>query len=158
MSYASGTEVPVERSKAEVEKIIGRYGASGFMYATSALGAVIMFEAQGRRIRMGIPMPDKKDLAVTDRGHTRTRTDVQLQQAFEQAQRARWRSLVLVVKAKLEATASGVATFEQEFLPYIVLPNKKGQTVGEWLLPQVEEAYRSNIMPSMLNLGAASKA
>lgn len=32
MAYASDTSVPVDRSKAEIERILERYGASAFMY------------------------------------------------------------------------------------------------------------------------------
>ncbi len=156
MSYASGTEVPVDRSKTEIEKILGRYNATAFMYATSGKGAAIAFEAKGRRVRMMVPIPDKKQFEVSDGG--RVRTEQQVQNAYDQEHRRRWRALALTVKAKFEATQSGIATFEEEFLPYIMLPGKKNQTVAEWLLPQVEQAYMTGRMPDMLNLGAGDKA
>lgn len=52
------------------------------------------------------------------------------------------------MKAKLEATETGITSSEQEFLAHIVLPNDT--TVGEYLLPQIEEAYLSSDMPRML--------
>ena len=51
-------------------------------------------------------------------------------------------------KAKLEAVAAGIATVEQEFLAYTVLPNK--QTVGDWLGPQLAAAYESGQKPMSL--------
>ena len=63
--------------------------------------------------------------------------------------RQRWRALALIVKAKPEATETGITTFEEEFLSYIVLPDN--QTVGECMLPQIiEEAYQRGEMPRML--------
>jgi hypothetical protein len=66
----------------------------------------------------------------------------------EVARRQRWRALALAIKAKLEAVESGIATFEEEFMAYIVLPD--GQTVGEFLSPQIEAAYSSGRMPPLL--------
>jgi len=59
-----------------------------------------------------------------------------------------WRGLVLLVKGKLEAVASGIATIESELLAYTVMPD--GETVGEWLEPQLNEVYRSGQMPPLL--------
>jgi hypothetical protein len=53
-----------------------------------------------------------------------------------------------VIRAKLEAVEQGIATFQQEFLAHIVLPN--GQTAGEFLLPQLDEAYQKKRMPALL--------
>ena len=44
--------------------------------------------------------------------------------------------------------ASGITTLKEEFLAHMVLPD--GQTVGQWLLPQVAAAYDSHQMPPML--------
>ena len=60
----------------------------------------------------------------------------------------RWRALLLVVKAKLEAVEAEIATFEEEFLPHIVLPN--GRTVGEMALPEIERAYQGGRTPALL--------
>jgi hypothetical protein len=62
--------------------------------------------------------------------------------------RRRWRSIALIIKAKLEALSSESYTFDEVFLNEIVLPNK--QTVGEWLGPQIEEAYQGGPMPLAL--------
>lgn len=39
-------------------------------------------------------------------------------------------------------------TFEDEFMAHIVLPNQ--QTVGDWMRPQIEEAYQTGQLPPML--------
>jgi hypothetical protein len=54
--------------------------------------------------------------------------------------------LALVIKAKLEAVAAGIVTFEDEFAMHMVLPN--GQTVREIVLPSLEIAYSTgNVSP-----------
>lgn len=68
--------------------------------------------------------------------------------AWEQACRAKWRALYLIIKAKLEAVESGISTIEREFFYDIVLPD--GNTVGEFLSPQLDMVYESGNMPPML--------
>jgi hypothetical protein len=67
---------------------------------------------------------------------------------LDQAIRQRWRALLLVIKAKLEAVQGGITEFDAEFLPHIVLPD--GQTVGDWIIPQVNTAYELGEMPQAL--------
>ena len=62
--------------------------------------------------------------------------------------RQRWRALVLIVKAKLEAIEAGISTLEREFLADIIMPNN--QTVGQWLAPQIEQVYLTGKMPPLL--------
>lgn len=92
--YAEGTKVPVGQSRAELERILERYGAEAFMYGTDGGRAVIQFRAHARLVRFDLPLADLNDQEV----------------------RRRWRALVLVVKSKLEAVATGIVTFEEEFL------------------------------------------
>lgn len=76
------------------------------------------------------------------------RTEAAAEKVYRQAVRQRWRALPLIVKARLEATETGITTFEEEFLSYIVLSDNL--TVGEYMLPRIEEAYQSGEMPKML--------
>lgn len=149
MKYASHTSVSVEKSRGEIEWVLKRYGAGSFAYMSQGNIAAIAFEVQNRRIRMVIPLPDPKDFERNKKGHVR-KAELALR-SWEQSCRQRWRALSLVVKAKLECVESGVATFEQEFLPYTLLPD--GKTVGEWALPQVKKAYELGKMPPLLGAG-----
>ena len=145
--YAESTSVPADRSRAEIERTLQRYGAEGFMYGWEATQAVIQFKAEDRYIRFIIEMPDREDFAFTPARRNR-RSDDAIQSAYEQASRQRWRALALVIKAKLEAVAAGITEFESEFLAHIVLPD--GTTVGAWIQPQVARAYELGTMPKML--------
>lgn len=146
--YAAQTEVSVEKSKAEVERILARYGASAFMYGWDGDRALLQFRASGRFIRFILPIPDREDFARTAKSARQRRQETAIDRAWEQAQRQSWRALKLVIQAKLEAVAAGITTFEDEFMAHIVLPNQ--QTVGDFLRPQIEEAYTTGVMPPML--------
>jgi hypothetical protein len=134
MRYAADTSVSADRSRNEIEGTLKRYGASHFYYGTSPDKAVVAFAANKHRVRFDLPMPHESDLAKSPKGRTRKASAIRV--ALEQATRQRWRALLLVIKAKLEAVESGITTFEEEFMAHIVLPN--GSTVGEQLLPQME--------------------
>lgn len=146
MRYANKTGVGSDKSRAEIEKTLARYGATSFAYMTEGDKAAIAFQAAGRRIRMIVPLPDPQKFEKSPAG--RRWPKERGLKAWEQAGRQRWRALALVVKAKLEAVESGVATFEQEFLAYTLLPN--GKTAGDWILPQIGTAYESGKMPPLL--------
>lgn len=151
--YAFNTEVNSERSRAEIERTLQRYGADRFAYMSSRTDATLGFECHGLMVRFHLPMPDPTDKAFT---HTPAknieRSSTQAYEAWEQACRQKWRALSLVVKAKLEAVESGITTFEDEFLAHIVLPG--GQTVGQQALPKVREAYASGKNVPLLTLGS----
>lgn len=151
MSYAEGTSVPVERSRAEIESTLRRYGADSFLSGWQDRKAMVQFRAHGRFIRFVMTMPDPGEERFTRRQTKYSWVDRGTEEArrlHEQACRTCWRALCLVIKAKLEAVASGITTFEAEFLAHVVLPT--GETVGSWLSPQLDEAYATGAMPAFL--------
>lgn len=149
-TYASKTTVTSDKSRAEIERTLTRYGATSFMYGWDQERAVIAFEMNNRRLKFELPMPNKEDFRRTPTKR-QLRSPSAMEAAYEQAVRQRWRALALVIKAKLEAVESGIAVFEEEFLAHIVLPN--GQTVGDYMVPQIEAAYEYGRMPAMLPSG-----
>ena len=156
MSYAENTAVTSERSRAEIERTLSRYGADSFVYGWDRGMAMVGFRVNTRQVKFLIPLPDRNDKEfkyTPARGQRRS--DSQAEAAYEQAVKQKWRALSLVVKAKLEAVESGITTFDEEFMAHIVLPN--GQTTGEVMVPQIEEAYATGKMPAMLpQLGSGS--
>ncbi len=145
MTYAASTDVPVERSRAQIEKTLERYGATSFMYGWSLDEAQIAFVIAERHIRMRLPMPGATDEEFWTTPTGKQRTNSAAKDAYDQARRQRWRALLLVIQAKLEAVEVGISTFEQEFLAHVVLPD--GSTVGELMLPQIERAYSNGQQP-----------
>ena len=153
MAYAENTSVPVEKSKAEIERILQRYGADQFISGWDARRAYVAFRMQGRQIKFVIELPDKSDSDFTHTpGKRIKRTESKAFAAWEQACRQRWRALALVIKAKLEAVETGITVFEDEFMAHIVLPD--GQTVGEYMRPQIAVAYEKGSMPELLPYGS----
>lgn len=145
--YAEQTEVPVERSRVEIERTLIRYGASAFAYAWTPVDARIEFAAEGRRIRFVLPLPDRNRREFTH--HARgPRTPEAAEKMWEQACRQRWRALGLAVKAKLEAVEVGISTFDREFGMAVVLPD--GSVVADSIVPAIDEAYERGTGPLMI--------
>jgi acyl-CoA reductase-like NAD-dependent aldehyde dehydrogenase len=147
--YAESTSVPSDRSRAEIERTLERYGASKFMYGWDEDAAVIAFSAHDRFIRFRLPMPSKADerFTTTPTGRRRRDSDAALK-AWEQAVRQSWRALALVIKAKLEAVEAEISEFEDEFLAYIVMPD--GKTVSQHVRPEIEHAYEIGEAPKLM--------
>lgn len=146
MRFAETTEVSVERSRAEIERMITRYGATSTAFMNSTDRAMVLFEAEGRRIMFELPTPKRDEFGTTESGRQRNAT-TQLK-AWEQACRQRWRALALVIKAKLEAVETGITTFEDEFMAHIVMPD--GQTVATHIKPRIKAAYETGKMLPLL--------
>lgn len=149
MKYAAETSVSTEQSQAEIRKTLNRYGAERFAYYEEDLRAAIMFEMKGRRIKFLLPLPSKNDRQFwqTPERRTARSADAALK-SWEQACRQRWRALALAIKAKLESVESGIASFEEEFYAFIVLPT--GKTIYEETHAAVEQAYLTGKMPLLL--------
>ena len=145
--YAQSTFVPIDRTKAEIERTLMRFGASHFAYGFGDNRATIVFQFNGKRLRFNLSMPKKENFSTSPTG--RKRSDVAIvERAWEQASRQSWRALALSIKAKLVAVTDGISVFEDEFLAWVVMPD--GKTVGEHVLPQVEAVYQGGKMPKAL--------
>ena len=138
--YADKTSVPVDRSQAEIKKILAKYGATAFAFAEGSGMARVLFELKGRRIMFKLPLPPPPSTNATQASI----------KTYDQLCRSRWRALVLGIKAKLECVASEITTLEQEFMAHIVLPN--GATVGDVMTPQIAMSYERNEMPPLLGM------
>lgn len=148
--FAENTTVPIETTKAEIEKLLRRYGAAQFISGWDENKGMIGFTMENRQVKFILPMPRRDDFKQTPTGRWR-RSENSIDLAWERGQRSSWRALKLVIKAKLESVAAGIFTFEQEFMPHIVLPD--GQTIGEFMIPQIEAVYRTEKMPLLLAAG-----
>lgn len=148
MSYAEKTQVPIDHSKAEIERILLRYGADQFVYGMSVPDntAVIKFRYTKYYFMIKLPLPNPDDFKDSPKGRTRKQSSQQ--QAWEQAMRQRWRALALYVKPTLEAIESGITTLEEAFMSNILLPN--GRSVKEHALPEIQMAYETGKMPKLI--------
>lgn len=146
--YAKTTTVSVSSSKVELENVLERYGADQFAYATEPALVRIQFRIKGLYVRLEMPMPlaTDKGFRLTPTGQVAAEQTVQRQ--FQQACMQRWRALVLVTKAKLEAAEIGISSLEKEFLANAILPD--GRTVYDATITQVKDAYLTGAQPLLL--------
>lgn len=154
MSFARNSTVPPERSRVEIESTLRRYGADQFgTMEDQAHGKVsVGFTIGHLRIRVDAPMPksDSEEFTTTDTG--RERSESAAYKSYEQAIRSRWRSLLLAIKAKLEACECGISTIDVEFMPFVVMPD--GKTLSEHMLPVLAQMADSGKMPKLLTANA----
>ncbi len=148
MRYAQQTQVPVDRSKSEIDRMLQRYGATEFASGWKHDKATIMFKMMDRYIRFVLPLPTVGEFTKTQTGRTRRAGTGAVTSAWEQACRQRWRALALSIKAKLESAESGIEEFETAFMGQIVMPN--GRTIEEEIRPMIKEAYETKKMPSLM--------
>jgi len=145
-AYAQGTEVSADRSKADIERTLRRFGAKNFAYGWSDEEAAVGFTIGGMTVRIALPLPGPQDREFSRTPTGRSRTAKQADEAYEAECRRRWRSLAAVIKAKLVAVGDNISTIEKEFLAFILLPN--GQTVGEYVSPQLAKGEALPLLPS----------
>lgn len=101
-TYAKSTRVPVRQSRHEIEAVLAKYGADKFGFSIEPGRAIVMFQNNNRTVRMTLPLPV---------GHG---------PKIEQEERSKWRSFLLCIKAKMEAVANRIETFDEAWLAHIV--------------------------------------
>ena len=136
--FAQNTTVSVAKSRAEIEDLLAAHGADAFAIASEPGRVAVMFRLKDRAIRFVVPLParDSDEFQRTPK-RRQWRSPEEVHKAWEQACRSRWRALLLVIKAKLEAIEVGVSTIEQEFLAFMVTGS--GATIGEALIPELSQ-------------------
>lgn len=172
MSYAADTIVSVEKTRAELDTLLKKHGALQRVTAEDDVAGVALvgFTMAGRQIRLRIPLPSseqwpspseaswqtkKKKTPARWSYWTKEQRAAWVKTQYDQACRSRWRGVLLIVKAKLEFIEYGLSTVEREFLADIALPN--GKTVGDWLKPQLADAYAGGGMPPLLGAARGDK-
>lgn len=126
--YAKTTKVPVMQSVGEIQKTVERYGATSFQYVVAENRAGIAFQTSDppRMVKVQVSLPDDP-----------------------QQVRQRWRALLLVVKSKLESVESGIETFDEAWMPHIVVEST-GETLGRMMLPDLGMRLATGKMPNLL--------
>lgn len=132
--YAADTSVSVDRSRAEIERLLQRFGADSFGYAWDRGQESVSFVYQGKQVRLGIPLPKRESYRS--------------EEAWAKERRRRMRVLVMALKALLVAVEDGLIGFEEAFLSWFVTPS--GRTVGDELIPRLEAAAHRGELPLLL--------
>lgn len=139
VTYAKTTTISVEKTRVELDRLLSKHGATQRLVGVDDARGIAFagFSLAGRQVKVRVPLPTN-----ADRG-----TERQL----EQRQRSRWRALLLLTKAKLEAVEMGASTIEREFLADISMPD--GRSVHDTLAESLEKAYLTGTMRPLLGSG-----
>lgn len=124
-SYAEDTKVPVARSQEQIKKMLRELGSDRMAVFESEQENSILFE---------IPNADGystqyKLTSVVPEGR----------RTLAQRERASWRALVLLIKAKKVAIQQGITTVEKEFMGDTVMPG--GATLIDYYQDLIAHNY-----------------
>jgi hypothetical protein len=155
MKYAEGTSVPVVKSRIEIEMLIRKAGAVKMAVAEEPGSAAVYFELANRKVMFRCAMPSNESvralLKKKQQWTYRAVPDGEVQKRREAIERERWRALLLCIKSKFVSIETDVETFDEAFLPHILVA---GGTVGEQIIRGLDEASRG--IGGMLRLGAGT--
>lgn len=149
--FAEGTSVPVERTKAEIDRMLRQRRAERMAFAEENGKAIVLFDMNGRRIRFSMPLPIRTEERFTVDGRGNGLPESKAYEKWERECRALWRGLLMAMKSNFINVDNGIETFEMAFLPHTLMPD--GKTVAEHVLPVVASAYKSGVMQPLLPSG-----
>lgn len=152
-AYASGTTVSAEKSRLELEGLLAKHGATQrAVLCDDVRGIVsIAFLIADRKYRLDVPLPNLAEYLKPKKPPYGFFTWAPIKrQAWSegqcaQAQRERWRAVVLACKAKLELVRLGLSTVEREFLADLILPDgtTAAETLGAYMKDLLVHGYRA---------------
>lgn len=146
--YAAGTTVSPAKTQADIQQVLTRFGATSFACGFTPEAAAVEFGIDDRRYRIRLPLPDPDADAFWRKTSYSRRTPAEAKNRYEAEVRRRWRSLLLIIKSRLEAAATGISTIADEFALAAVLPD--GRTAAEHVLPAIEHAYSTGVLPPIM--------
>lgn len=152
MNYANSTTVSPEKSQAEIQNTLRKYGADRFGTMEEKNKAHVMFSYSGLSIQISITLPERSEFETTETGRERSKSSIE--SSYNQAIRQRWRALLLAIKAKLEAIECGISTIEEEFMAFIIMPD--GMPLSSHILPKLQTMVKTGKMPKLLSYGGES--
>lgn len=138
---SKNTEVPASRSQGELERILRRYGASGFgVQSDYASGIVRVFFRVPDAPKQPAHIPVRLEISITavaevmfgkpgkkwERGRY---VEHPTEDELAQAERVAWRHLVLWVDAALSAATAGVQKLSEAFLAHTLVRGSEGQVL-----------------------------
>lgn len=119
--FLSRTEVPAERTAAEIQELLGRNGARRVMteYESGETVAVsFTIIIQEKEVLFRLPVRWQQYLKVLEQAAARKRGNVQVDP--EQARRTAWRVTKTWLEAQLAMIQSSMVEMQEVMLPYIV--------------------------------------
>lgn len=125
MSYASNTNVSVDKSMSQVRQMLTRNKSQGVAIAETEEGAATQFIFDNKPYKFVIRYPSKTEerIAFTNSGRPRTESKIDIE--IESEKRRLWRCMVLYIKAAIEAHNNGLVDFKRSMVGYMLLPSGK---------------------------------
>lgn len=149
MAFAEKTSVSPEKTRFEIEALLKRHKATGFCSGFNGPALFVQFQVGGLMVQFRATVP--KGVPAARRAGTKKPLAQRQADADAQSDRSTWRRLGLCIKAKLEAVATGIETFEQALLAHVVTAS--GETVGELVMNQVRAGNIPLMLPAAQNGG-----
>lgn len=137
-AYAT-TSVPVEKSQAEIRRLLQRYEVRRLAFGeerdeSEVRWIAVTFEAHALGVRMRVPLKALNEGDVRAKAvRSRTKTVVDIRRDMRaQEERRIWRVLAWNLKARMVAVDEGLESFEEAFLPHLIDP-RTNRTIYEHL-------------------------
>lgn len=142
------TDVPVARSRAELERLLVRYGCSRFQVFTDfeAGSAAVTFSVPDTLAKGAPSIPvrlevDARRVYDAIYGPPR-RGEPYLDRYLAQADRIAWRQLILWVDAALSAASAGIHSIAEAFFAHTLIRGRDGAT--RRMVDEVEQIAGGN--------------
>lgn len=156
--FARGTRITEDRSRSTIEGLLRRRGATNITAGRvehphvprgrvphAWIGCVL----GGRALLLRFPLPSPEDPKLNLQRSGRPRAPMAVVETCERIIRARWRALLLVIRAKFAAIDAEVSTFDTEFFGDFATGD--GRTVADLILPRL--GNEQTIAPALLASG-----
>lgn len=143
--FAQDTEVPIARSRAEIEKLLRNWKCDGIrwtdLYSRGLVFLEFMWnrsedESYLARFHIQLPTDDQLSTHAIDQRSGRVSLN-KLERLKEGRGRMEHRILALWLKAALNAVEAGIVNAETLFLPWLV--GGDGQTVADVAIPKLQK-------------------
>lgn len=144
MAFAEKSDVPFERSIAEIIALLRKAGADRIAQFEEPERFTITFQMVDRYVQFRVPLIAEY-AGPASHGNNRP---VDRQKWIDQRNRQKGRALMLVIKAKLESVESQVETFEEAFLAQVLMPD--GDTLYDRVKEPIAIEYREGRAVPML--------
>ena len=134
-NYVRGASLSCSSLQMDIKQMLDGAGAHDCRITSEHGNGAVTFGFGDHQFRLVVPHPEPTDPPRVPR-HQPARRNINGQEhpADLEAARHSWRQLSLLIKAKLEAVAAGIVTFDAEFLGYMLMPG--GGTVFQAAAPE----------------------
>ena len=147
---SKGTDIHWSKSQREIAKELTDLGISDIRFRKQRHHLVLEFSVPRpehetpRAVRMSVPL----------------RVPIEEEKKWARDINRLHRVLFHHLKSKFVAIAAGLSDFDEEFMPYLVMTDQRGQsrTLGEALLPDYRKALESGENSDLKLLGEGSQS